>query len=285
MPLSDVLQGLLGTGATLLLQNDAIQSAEDVGDQALELTQGLNQQIQEQSRFTPFAVTTGAGTIGSSVDELGRTTGLNLNVSPESQALMSQTFGDSLGMLGRAAGPVDDRVNQFYEALGLGGQQARSESDIFNMMESILQPSRERDRLALEGRLFSQGRDGLRTSAFGGAPEQLALEKAIEESRSGNLFNAFNLANQERLNRANIGTNLFNTALGEQAQNASIGGQLLSSAFAPTEHLLNAYRTGLEGAGLGERSRLQRIADRYRLAGKWLGRFLTVTRAGYWCQS
>lgn len=77
----------------------------------------------------------------------------------------------------------------------------RSEQDIYEMLERMQDPSRERGRLALRDELAAQGRLGVGTAAYGGTPEELARAKAVEEARAMNAFNAYQLrgADQQRI--------------------------------------------------------------------------------------
>ena len=77
-------------------------------------------------------------------------------------------------------------------------QRAGREADIFQRLEAVQAPERERARLQLEERLLGQGRSGVRTSMFGGTPEELALNKAIEEQRAASAVSAMEQARAEQ---------------------------------------------------------------------------------------
>ena len=61
---------------------------------------------------------------------------------------------------------------------------ADREQAVFDRIRATQLPEEERQRLALEERLFGQGRLGVSSAMFGGTPEQLALAKAQEEARN-----------------------------------------------------------------------------------------------------
>jgi len=90
-----------------------------------------------------------------------------------------------------------------------GGDTAGREQEVYDRLEALQNPGRERDRLALEERLFNQGRSGVTTSMFGGTPEGLALAKAIEESKATSAINAMDFGQREQLQQANIGQGML----------------------------------------------------------------------------
>lgn len=67
---------------------------------------------------------------------------------------------------------------------------------LFEQIRATQQPEEERQRIALENRLAAQGRLGVSTSAYGGTPEQLAMEKAQAEARNNASYQAIQQADQ-----------------------------------------------------------------------------------------
>ena len=62
------------------------------------------------------------------------------------------------------------------------GSTADRQSSIYDQIRATQTPEEQRNQLALNERLASQGRTGLRTAQFGGSPEQFAMEKARAEA-------------------------------------------------------------------------------------------------------
>ena len=243
---TDILQGLFGIGATAGLQNDAIQKAEAVGTQALATAQAAATGIQDQANFQPFSVTSGNGTVDTMAAG-GRFSGLGLNLSPELQAMIDSGRMSAGDFIGRANQDTGTQTTGMLEQLGLGGQ-GRSEAEIFEMLNAVQQPGQERERLALEERLFSQGRGGVRTEQFGGTPEELAIAKAREEQRAGTSVSAFNLARQDEQTRFNNFAGLFGLNTQNKQVEAGIGNDLFTNSFLPMDDL---RRTATLGADIG----------------------------------
>jgi hypothetical protein len=175
MALSDKLTGLLGGAgqlATAYLPYEASQGIIDYlqqqGTSLGQQARTIGQEAAQAAEFQPFAVTTGTGT--TQVGPGGAVT-QQLAQTPEAiqQGLLSQ-------------------------ALGQVGAATPTAQDLFSQMQSIRQPSIEREQQALENRLFAQGRGGVQTAAYGGTPEQLAMQKAIQEQQSADLLTAMQQA-------------------------------------------------------------------------------------------
>ena len=236
-----------GTGSSIGVGVPAPGSFDQMGQEAriqqLMDTQGLtreqamaNQQTSQMRGFDinndgvvtnqEFAAARNAGvpgtpTGGGAFTGAGPMIGPNIQtvLSPEQQAISSGAFTDAQTLLGNV---VQDR--------------SAREQEIFDRIRATQEAEEERNRLALEERLFNQGRLGVRTSMFGGTPEQLALAKAEEEAR----------------NRASLLA--IQQAEREQAQDARLGAQLLGAAFLPEAQLQNTFRNALTAAEINRRA-------------------------------
>ena len=211
------LLGLGSLGAGGLLTGKAYQRLGDIGEQARRESSELAETGMEQSRFRPFTVTTGTGGALSTTPEGGLTVGL----SPQEQAFQQQMFGGAGQFYGQAMQPTQER-----------------EQAVFERIRQAQRPEEERQRLATEERLASQGRLGLRTAQFGGAPEQFALAKAQEESRNQAMLSAMQQAQQE------------------QMQQAQLGGQFMGAGYTPPAQALNVLQAGLPAAQMAQRGQL-----------------------------
>ena len=198
--LGGLLGGLTQAGGAYYAGEKGIEAAEKSGTDAYNLSQTLGQTAIDQSKFKPFALTSNMGNVNATRDAFG-----NLNTS--------MTLNDAL------QGGQDDTYAAMAGILG-DVQQDRGarEGDVFAKLEAMMQPDRERDRLGLEQRLFNQGRTGVSTSAYGGTPEQLAMQKAIEEQRAGSAVSAMNIANTEQQQGFGNLTALGNLAMLPQEQ-------------------------------------------------------------------
>ena len=212
------LLGLGTLGAGGLLTGKAYQRLGDIGEQARREAGDIAETSLEQTRFMPFTVTTGTGGALTTTPEGGLTVGL----SPEEQAFQQQMFGGA---------------GQFYQQ-AMQPTQAREQA-VFERIREAQRPEEERQRLATEERLAAQGRLGLRTAQFGGAPEQFALAKAQEEARNQAMLGAMQQAQQE------------------QMQQAQLGGQFMGASYTPQAQALNVLQAGMPAAQMAQRGQLQ----------------------------
>lgn len=218
------IEDLIGGGAALAgiaLAREAYKDLGDAGTTAKRELLGLREDLEEKTKFQPFTVTTGTGGMFEVAGGADGGVTTRLNLSPAEQALQQQLLQQSTDFYGLSAVPIEEREQVLFE----------------RMLEAQEGP-RERDRLALEQRLASQGRLGVRTSQFGGTPEQLAAAKAIEE--------------------ANLNTFLAATgqAQKEQMMQAQLGAGMLSSSYIPQAQLLSGITPGLNVA---EKARQQQL--------------------------
>ena len=267
----NLLAGLGGFAA----QNEAIKDIRGLGKDATTAIYGQNYtvpqggligEIDRQSTFKPFGVTTATGSRAG----FSSTGNLDTSLSPTEQALQERM----LGFGSRAIGFLDDPAAREQEQGQIIGmltqdptQRAAREQQIMGNLTALQAPEQERQRLALEERLFGQGRTGVRTGMFGGTPEQLALEKAIQEQQAGSALTAMEQARAEQA----LTSQQTLAGLGETRNRFDLLGQLglqsLPAAYQGQNQLLanlnpalDAFRTsqalratGLTtGAGLAE---------------------------------
>ena len=317
--LSEALQA----GGAIYGMDKNIENIEKIGEDSLASARQYGAGFQEDTAFKPFTVTSGLGS--SAVNAQGGVTSTlgqeqaniqNLLQSQGQQFLGAGNLGDfyntgveqfGLGSTADRSGALLGGLDQALSGLGLGrsnqreqdlinilqgGGGAGREQDIFNQLQAVQQPSQERDRLALEQRLFNQGRGGVQTSMYGGTPEQLALSKAQEEARLGASVQARQLANQEQqvasqqalqgIQQGQAETSMFGAlglqgneqalqqllaesqarqaagqqALQTQGQQYQIGQSLLDQSYKPYEQLGEQLKPGVNLAniaGLGQR--------------------------------
>ena len=249
----NLLAGLGGAAA----QNQIIQDIEGMGATDLRTVYGdrppeaasggLMGEIGRQSTFKPFGVTTPTGARAS----FSSTGNLDTMLSPTEQALQEQMLGFGT----RAFGFLDDpQARADMEASTIGmltqdpTQRAAREQAIMDNLTALQAPEQERQRLALEERLFGQGRTGVRTGMFGGTPEQLALEKAIQEQQAGSALTAMEQARAEQA----LTSQQTLQGLGETRNRFDLLGQLglqsLPAAYQGQNQLLANLAPALEEA-------------------------------------
>lgn len=202
--------------------------------------EGLISSVQKGMEFKPFTVTSGTGSTAA-VDTSG---GLNLNLTPEEQAIQKQL----LGVTGELAGSIGyGRQQTLMDLLTESPQDQRArEADIYGRLSAMQAPEQERARLQLEQRLANQGRLGVRTSMFGGTPEALALEKAIAEQQAASAVSAMEQARQEQAQLSTQRAAALDQMLRENLGATQAIPNLLQGAYTPQAGLLNALSPSVD---------------------------------------
>ncbi len=233
--------------------------------------------------FQPFTVTGGGGTIDAgptgTTYTLG-TTGKGLQSALESAALnrfgtanvpatatQMGTIGGNLLTSGQEQLGVDPfgltgQQQAAQQAFGLGEQfmgqagmpMGAREQEVYDRIRATQLGEEEAQRLALEERLASQGRLGVRTAMFGGTPEQLALAKAQESAQNQAALMAMQQAGQEQQRQAALGAQFAGLGSG-------LAGQRQALEAAQQARALQALQggMGLATGGLGLEQAQQQI--------------------------
>ena len=223
MDLAGLLSGAGQLGTALLpyeLSQSEIDKLSALGANLGTRATEIGKTAADATAFQPFTVKTGTATTGVGADG-----GYDMQLSPELKALQDQLIGQ--------AGTI----------AGTGAMDAQG---LFDLTQQMRSPEIERQRLAMESRLAAQGRLGTQTSMFGGTPEALAMEKALAEQQSADLFQAQQLA--PALEAARIG---------------NITG-MLGAAFSPENQALAALMPGIDISRIGQAARQGESEALYR---------------------
>jgi len=282
--LGDINLGdLAQTGLSFAALRDEFGRTSDIAQAAAQGAMRIGSEAQTASQFKPFTVTTGFGDVKT--DEKG---GFQTQLTPAQQARQEALSGITGGLLGSYTGVGAPDVSDIQRQ-ALGGvtgaltaaqsPMATREADVFERIRAVQRPEEERQRLALQEQLQSQGRTGLRTAMFGGSPEQFALEKARAEAQNTAALSALQQAGAERQQDLAAAQGMF--GLGQQAaglpaalqaaqlQNIGAGlgleyapEQQLLSTLTPAATLSNLVGLGArQGAGLLAETQMSGLED------------------------
>jgi hypothetical protein len=205
------LGGLLTTIGTTALQNKQIQRQAQLGQQAAALADQLIADTERRGTFKPFTVTTDLATTAA---------------TPEGG------FGITLGQT-----PKDIQNQALTQALtgvqGLGTSRSQREQEIFDRLEAIRQPQRDRELQGLLNAENAAGRLGLGLGAYGGGnPNLFGRQQVIEEQRARDALTA------------------IEAARGERADDLALTQGLLQLGYAPETRAITATELGRDVAVL-----------------------------------
>ena len=204
-----------GTGGQLIgagMSISELNKITDIAQRSAQEQAALGREAQEASAFRPFTVSTGFGGV-QATPEGGYATTLDPSLAGQQQQLQALTGG----LIGGMGGVAPDVSGIQQQALGgVGGfltgamaPMAQREADVYERIRATQRPEEQRQQLALEERLASQGRTGLRTAQFGGSPEQLALAQAQEEAKARASLGALGQAQAEQLQQMGLAESMF----------------------------------------------------------------------------
>ena len=230
MSLWQILGGIGSIGTGMDLADDI----RGVGESAAQDMGTLAGQLQEDTRFTGYGVTTGLGT--STVSGDGTT---NLGVGPEGRMYNGGLFnqGQGVSQMNNAAGymhgfmsnvpgsnPAYQNAAGMYNQANAGlsnaqqgamnaSQQAMAnsmadragrEQSIYDSAMAMQQPGLDAQRASNIAREAATGRRGLMGSQFGGTGEDAAVARAQAQAQNQAAFQAMGQAESEMMNQANM---------------------------------------------------------------------------------
>ena len=264
--------GLIGAIGQNVLTNRGIEDIDQMRRTALtglsgqpnlpDYEGGLLGEVERQSQFRPFTVTS-TNVFGQPSAATISREGTELALSPQEADIQRALTGFGQGAFDFLNDPAA-REQEQSALIGMltqdPGQRASREADIFARLEAAQEPARERARLQLEERLLGQGRTGVRTAAYGGTPEQLALNQAIEEQRARSAVSAMEQARAEQALQSNQTLQGLREFRGRMGLLGQLGLSAIPTAFVPQQELLRTLTpqlqatrlaTDLERTGLG----------------------------------
>lgn len=225
----DVINFLIDAGtayADYSQAEDITEMTQEQGENLLGMSEQYGLEAAEMAEFKPFTVTSGTGAT-TTTDATG---GVTIGLSPEEKALQDSLMSGAGGLFDRAM--VDPNIAQ---------------QELYEQLRAVQRPEEERDRLALEERMLSQGRLGLSSDAYGGAtPEMLAQAQAKEDA----------------MLKANLAAR--SQSISELGTFGELGTQMLTGAYTPSSEaigLLGAGTNVAQLADLGSREGAQQFIN------------------------
>lgn len=261
-------EGLFGVAQGLGSLAGGIAYADEIQDRGQQYAQDMGTlagQLQSDSAFKGYGVTTGVGT--SQFDQQGN---LNLGAGPNAAMTGAADAGAMAGMnvMQGATGGLNP-----YQQAALGASQqamgnammgtADREADIYNRAMAMQQPMLDQQRAAQQAREYAQGRGGVRGSQFGGTAEDAATARAQAQAQNAASFQAMQQAQQEMMNQGQLASQFGQAGLG--AANAAGGlGQgmgaqasnMYGMGYMPANFQLNALQAGAQGANMAQTGQL-----------------------------
>lgn len=215
------LMAFLGGAGAIAGGLDVADDIRKSGANAANQMGVLSGQLQEDTAFKGYGVTTGLGT--STVGPDGST---DFGVGPDA------------GMTDAAA----NYMTQSQMAMGnaMGDNSAR-ETDIYNAAMAMQNPMLDAQQAQQQAREFAQGRGGVRGSQFGGTAEDAAMARARAQASNAASFQAMGQGQQEMMNQAQM-ANMF----------SGMGQAAYGSSYLPMQQQMNMMQVGQNNANMAQ---------------------------------
>lgn len=219
------LFSLLGGAGSVAAGLDIAKDIRKVGETGAREMSELGGRLSDESAFRGYGVQTGLG-----ASTIAPTGSLDVGVGPE------------MGMMQAGQGMYGDAQAALQGALG---PTAMREQEIFDRAMAMQNPALDRAQAAQQAREFAMGRGGVRGSQFGGTAEDAAMARARAEAANTAAFQAMGQAQQEAMNRAQMG----NIA-------GQLGLQGYTTSFTPLQQQLNALQVAQQAANMAQTGQL-----------------------------
>ena len=213
-----------------------------------EMEGGILGELGRQTAFKPFTVKA-TNVFGQPAAASFTQDGAELALSPEEAKLQRTLTGFGQDMFSFLSDPTkreEDQTNVIKMLTQTPEARATREQQLFDRLEAMQAPERERARLGLEERLVNQGRSGVRSAMFGGTPEELAQAKAIEEQRSRNVLGAMDQARAEQALSSQQTLQGLQEFRNRMATGGELGLRAIPAAYTPQAGLLSALNPMLQ---------------------------------------
>lgn len=262
--ISSLMKDIFGSDVDL---GDLYKGIETTGQQAMTAAGQLASQLPGMTAFRPFTVTSGSGQVMATPEG-----GFNIGLSPaalaQQEALRQQanyylTQGvPGLGQMSQLQGLAGGLGAQFMAQSSL--PTGARESMMYDKIRALQSPEEQRQRLALEERLASQGRLGVQTAQFGGTPEQLALSKAQTEAQNQAALMSIQQAQAEQAQQAALGSQyaglmskMAGTGMGLQQMQQQLGLGALGASYLPEQQALGMLSAAAPFVSIADVARRQ----------------------------
>ncbi len=271
--IGDPTLGKIG-GAALV--EKTLDDLRDAGRLATTGSAAIGSEAQTASQFKPFTVTTGTGDTLTTTPEGGYNVGLGDRQKRFQTDLFNKFAADVnpygrpelqlTGASARGYDPVYAKAMQGTQSLFapvLQDPETRSQA-IYELLRQTQIPDEQRQQALLDEALVNRGRQGMRTAMFGGTPEQLAMNKALQETQAATRLKAMEMARAERADDLGTQRALFDlsgAALAapeavKAAQLQNLTG-MLGLGYTPSQMAMGAIPAATDIASIADTGRRQ----------------------------
>ena len=220
-----------GTAASIYGALDNAKETRAIGQRTQDYLSGLGADLQKDSQFQGYGVSTGLGNGSVGYGPGGQmqvNLGMNNAQDPNAQAFSNNAFNAANYAMGQAQN-------------GVGQQQ----NDIYASIMNTQRPQLDQMAAQSNAQEYAMGRGGVMGSQYGGTAEDAAMARARAQGSNEAAFKAREMANTE--------LGMFGQMAGQFGQ---LGSQGMEASFMPMMQQLEAMKLGQLNAGMQQEGQL-----------------------------
>ena len=221
----------LGTAASIGGALEGASETKKMGAAMQDYLSGLGAELQGDSQFQGYGVSTGLGNGSAAYDENGNlitTLGMTNTQDPNAMAFTNNAYNAAKYAMGQAQN-------------GVGQQQ----NDIYASIMNTQRPQLDQMAAQSNAQEYAMGRGGVMGSQYGGTAEDAAMARARAQASNEAAFKAREMANTE--------LGMFGQMAGQFGQ---LGSQGLEASYMPFMQQLEAMKLGQLNAGMQQEGQL-----------------------------
>ena len=221
----------IGQGASIYGALNNAQETKQMGGAIQDYLSGLGADLQGDSTFQGYGVSTGLGNGAATYDQNGNlitSLGMTNPQEPNAMAFTNNAYNAANNAMAQASGGVQ-----------------QSQNDIYASIMNTQRP--ELDRMAAQSNAqeYAMGRGGVMGSQYGGTAEDAAMARARAQASNEAAFKAREMANSEM--------GMLSQMAGQYGQ---IGNQGMQAQYIPMQQQIEAMKLGYSNADMAQTGQL-----------------------------
>jgi len=221
----------LGTAASIGGALKGASETKQMGAAVQDYLSGLGAELQGDSQFQGYGVSTGLGNGSAAYDQNGNlitSLGMTNAQDPNAMAFTNNAY---------------NAANNAMLQAGQGVQQ--SQNDIYSSIMNTQRPQLDQMAAQSNAQEYAMGRGGVMGSQYGGTAEDAAMARARAQASNEAAFKAREMANAEM--------GMLSQMAGQYGQ---IGNQGMQAQYIPMQQQIEAMKLGYSNADMAQTGQL-----------------------------
>ena len=221
----------IGQGASIYGALDGAKETKQMGAAVQDYLSGLGADLQGDSQFQGYGVSTGLGNGAATYNQNGMLVtdlGMSNPQDPNAMAFTNNAYDAANYAMGQATGGVQ-----------------QSQNDIYASIMNTQRPQLDQMAAQSNAQEYAMGRGGVMGSQYGGTAEDAAMARARAQASNEAAFKAREMANTE--------LGMFSQMAGQYGQ---MGNQGMQAQYIPMQQQIEAMKLGYSNADMAQTGQL-----------------------------